>query len=185
MARSSWNLTSLRMKIGCLSYCWDKSVCDFVVVLGRAKNKGEKQKLISVGIFVLTRSIKRMNTHCKVWTACREDDFVCLQELSFSSQCAIDKSAIFKKCIKDRDECTLMIVPSETELLIVIHGWWMVLWALLLFNPFYSSLLELSEKMCSIDLSPFLLFLKVDKTRGNWIPFLLFWRVLQFPMTSL
>lgn len=27
MARSSWNLTSFRMKIGCLSYCWDNSVC--------------------------------------------------------------------------------------------------------------------------------------------------------------
>lgn len=27
MALSSWNLTSLRMKIGCLSYCWDNSDC--------------------------------------------------------------------------------------------------------------------------------------------------------------
>lgn len=101
-----------------------------------------------------------MNTHCKVGTACREDDFVCLQEFSFSSKCAVDKSAILEKCIKDRDECTLMVVPSKTELLIVIHfdgclrlserpfgscRWW---WALL----------ELSEKCAQFDYVPLLFF---------------------------
>lgn len=44
MARSSWNLTSLRMKIGCLSYCWESNDCLFAFVCVIVLNGGRKRR---------------------------------------------------------------------------------------------------------------------------------------------
>lgn len=44
-----------------------------------------------------------------------------LEELALSGQRTIDQGAILKQRIEDGNQCALVVVPPQAELLIVIH----------------------------------------------------------------
>lgn len=44
-----------------------------------------------------------------------------LQELAFGRQSTVDQCLILQQCIEHTDKCALMVIPSEAELLVVIH----------------------------------------------------------------
>lgn len=60
-------------------------------------------------------------TYLEIRTARREDYFVRLERLSFSSQGAVHVHPLLKKSVENRHQCRLMVVPPQAELLVVVH----------------------------------------------------------------
>lgn len=46
---------------------------------------------------------------------------MCFKEFALRRQCAIHQCSIFQQGVEHGYECALVIVPSKTELLIIIH----------------------------------------------------------------
>jgi len=59
-----------------------------------------------------------MNEHgLEIGAAGRQDDFVCLQKLSFHGERDVDKVFPLEQVLKDRDQVGAVIVPFEEEVL--------------------------------------------------------------------
>jgi hypothetical protein len=47
---------------------------------------------------------------------------MCFQKFALGRQCAVDERSILQERIEHGYQRALMIVPSETKLLIIVHG---------------------------------------------------------------
>lgn len=124
------------MKMGCLSYCCESNDC--------FTNMKEKNRTIRISwiffsfwcCFWRSRSVLieiecqllncygstyKYDIYRKIWTTGAQYDFVCFQKFALCCQSTIDQCTIFQQCIEHTDQCTLVIIPPQTKLLIVIH----------------------------------------------------------------